>query len=61
MDSRFIPRGPRGQIKPVEDPRFPAASRQTLDVMGVILMHVSMGDLRVRTWFGVAQDLAVEV
>lgn len=29
--------------------------------MGVILLHVRMEDLRVRTWFGVVKDLGVPV
>lgn len=50
-----------GRIKLIKDPGFTAATRQTVDVQGLTLWHVKLGDLRVRIWFGVLAGLAVVV
>lgn len=36
-----------------------AATKLAINVEGTILLHVRLGDLIVRTWFGVVANLAV--
>lgn len=47
--SRFIPRGWKEWINPVDDPRLLSTSCQALSVMGSLLLYVRMGDLQIRT------------
>lgn len=61
MVSRFIPPNCRSRIKSVVDAHLSAATRQLLNDMGVILFKVRMGELRLRTCFGIVQKLAVPV
>lgn len=61
VDSQLLPLSWSSKVKPVADPGLTAAGKQTITVEGVILLHVQLGDLRVRVWFGVVKNLAVSV
>ena len=37
------------------------ANKTTLDILEVICLHVRLGELRVKVWFGVSRDLCTRV
>lgn len=47
------------RLIPVRNPGLTAVANQSVEVQGVILLHVRIGDLRFRIWFRVVQSLAV--
>lgn len=48
-------------MKPIDDPWLTAAGRQEISVIENILLHVRIGDLQVRVFFGVVKSLALSV
>lgn len=49
------------RIKPMADSGLSAATKQSVNVEAVILLHVQLGDLPARVWLGVVTGLAVSV
>jgi len=61
IDKRYIPLKWRHAIRPQEVSRLRGANNTTLVVEGVILLHVRVGDLCVKVWFGVVPVLVTKV
>lgn len=61
IDSRFIPSDWSNRIKMVRDPKLTGATSEKRNLTGFILLHIRLGDLRVRAWFGVVENFAVKV
>jgi len=59
INKDFLPPSWTDKIRPAQDPGLIAATRQAVSIEGVILLHVRVGELRVRVWFGVVSKLAV--
>lgn len=61
VNKSFIPRNWHRYVEPIEQPQLRTATREHVNVEGVIPMFVRIGDLRVRAWFGVVENLAVDI
>lgn len=60
-DSLFIPSSRKSKIKRISVPSLSTAGRQSISAIGVIMLHFCIGDVMVRAWFGVVDNLAVFV
>lgn len=56
-----FPKTWRDTTIPIKNDRLTATSNLVMNLEGVILRHVRLGDLRVRVWFGVAVKLTVPI
>lgn len=61
VSSALLPLNWLVRVKPIPDPGFKAATRQTVDLQGVIPLHMYLRDLGGRIWFGIMTDPDVSV
>lgn len=61
IDSSYITPAWEKLISPVRDPGLTAADRQEISILEVILLHVRIRDLRIKSWFGIVENLSVSV
>ena len=61
INKDFLPTQWHSNIRPMKDPGLVGATKQAVVMQGVILLHVCLGELRVRVWFGIVERLAFKV
>lgn len=61
IDSRYIHPNCKVRIQTVNDPGLKEARRQSISVLGNILLQVRIGYLRIRAWVGVLRNLTMSV
>lgn len=57
VDKRWLPSSWHDRIQPSPVANLSAAANQPIPVIGVILLHVRLGDLCTKVWFGVVERL----
>lgn len=53
----YLPSTCKNHIRPFKDPSVTGASKSIVIVDGFILLHIRLGDLHVKAWFGVVTIL----
>lgn len=61
MNEDFLLLAWRKAMKTIESPSLHTANRNVEIVVDIVSLSVHMGDLRVRPWFAVVENLAVEL
>ena len=56
-----LPREWMKKIRLIRNVKLTSASRNAMNLVGVLPLFIRMGDLKVRVWFGVVENLAVPV
>ena len=57
ISMKFLPPEWRSQLKPYNGQSIQSANRSSLTIMGLLQLHLRLGNLKVKVWFAVAQDL----
>jgi hypothetical protein len=59
--AKFLPPEWRSKIRPYNGREVESANKTTLTILGLLPLYVRMGDLKVKVWFAVTQDLCARV
>lgn len=61
VNNAFLPREWQRKVVSTPSPSLRTATRETVKVEGIVRTFVQIGDLRVRAWSGVVENLAVDI